>query len=170
MATVRAILEFRHLPLLVHRFIWQAWQQALERRGQTSHDRILGGPGFENLQDRMIAKAGIGSYPQLSDVARYVEEAGRHQLHTPIPRASVTRAQFSVPEIGRVGLDAQERMVETFPAIVADFRTFLMPEDGDHAAVEIEDQAGTVRGMHEILQQSIIHAVQLREKRVGSVV
>ena len=45
----------------------------------------------------------------------------------------------------------------------------LAPEDCDHTAVEIKDQAGSMLGqVNKILQQSIIHAVHLLQKRVGS--
>ncbi len=120
----------------------------------------------------MEPKAGIGSHSNLSDVARHIEKASRHQFHAAIPCAGVAWTQFGIPEIGRVGFDAQERIVRTFASItgvVADLGTLLTPEDRHHAAVEIEDQTGSVVGyVNEILQQSIIHAMYLPQKRVRS--
>ena len=101
-----------------------------------------------------------------------LRKASRHQFHAAIPCAGVAWTQFGIPEIGRVGFDAQERIVRTFASItgvVADLGTLLTPEDRHHAAVEIEDQTGSVVGyVNEILQQSIIHAMHLPQKRVRS--
>src|SRR5271165_4962226 len=97
----------------------------------------------------MEAKAGIRPHPNFSDVSRYIEEASRHQFHAAIPCASVTRTQFGIPEIRGVGFDAQQWIVRTFAAItgiVADLGMLLTPKDCDHAAVEIQDQTGSVVG------------------------
>src|ERR1035441_1105073 len=168
------ILVLRHLTLAVYEFIPQARKQSLERLGQAGHDRIVRLSGFEDLQDWVEAKTGIRPNTKFPDVARHVDETARHQFHAAVPRASVTRAQFGIPEIGRIGFDTQQRIVRTLAAItriVPDLGFLLTPENCDHAAVEIKDQTGSmVWQMDERLQQSIIHAIHLLSERVRCLV
>ena len=124
--------------------------------------------GFEYFQHRVESKTSVRSYAKLTDVARYVGETGCQQFHTPLPRARIARTQFRIPEIGRVGFNAQQRVVGTLPAItriVADLGALLTPENCHHGAVEIQDEPGSAVGkVDESLQQSIIHTVQLTQK------
>ena len=109
----------------------------------------------------METKAGIGPNPKLADSRRHVHEAGRHQFDAAIPGARVAGTQFGIPEVGRVGLDAEQgvlRALATIPGIVADGRILLTFEHRDHTAVEIKDQTRSVAWeMDELLQQSVIH-------------
>jgi hypothetical protein len=133
---------------------------------------VLRSSGFEDLEHRMEAKASIRPDTKLSNIARYVEEAGRHQFNAAVPCARITRTQFRVPEIGRVGFDAQQWVVRALAAItriVADLGILLTSENCDHTAIEIKDQAGSVvRHVDEILQQPVIHAVHLSQERATS--
>src|SRR5205823_6223665 len=104
---------------------------------------------FEAFEDRIETEAGVRPNPEFSDVRRYIRAAGVEQFDTTIPCAGVAGAQFGVPQIGRVGLDAQQRVVRalaTITGIVADLGIFLPPEHSDDTAVEIQDQARTVVG------------------------
>ena len=52
------------MPLInYHWFIRDAWQQSLERGGQTSDDCILCTPGFQRDEHRIEAEAGVGADP-----------------------------------------------------------------------------------------------------------
>src|SRR5712692_10066569 len=104
---------------------------------------------FEAFEDRIETEAGVRPNPELSDVRRYIREAGVQQFETTIPCAGVAGAQFGVPQIRRVGLDAQQgvvRSLATITGIVADLGIFLTPEHSDNTTVEIKDQARPVAG------------------------
>jgi len=134
------MLEVRHFPLTVDGFISQAREQSLEGLSQASHHCILGRSDFEDFQDRIETKAGIGPNWKPSDIRRYVQEAGHHLFDAALPGASVAGTQFGIPSVGRVGLDAEPgviRVLATITGTVADGRILLMSKHRDHTAVEI---------------------------------
>ena len=119
--------------------------KAWVRRATTAYCRSA----FEAFEDRIEPEAGVGPNPEFSDVRRYIREAGVQQFETTIPCAGVASAQFGVPQIGGVGLDAQQRVVRAFATItgiVADLSIFLTPEHSDDTTVKIKDQARPVVG------------------------
>ena len=67
--------------------------------GKVPDDKTTG-----RLTRQLGPAAVIRPHTKLSDVARYIGEAGRHQFHAAIPCAGVTRAQFGIPEVGRLQL------------------------------------------------------------------
>jgi hypothetical protein len=140
--------------------------------GQAGHDCIMRSSGFEDFQDRIETKTGIRPHTQFSNIRWYIDEAGCQQFNAAIPCASIAGPQFGIPQIGGVGFQAQQRIIGTLTSvtgIVADLRLLLTPEHRDHTAVEIKDQAGPVLWqVDEILQQSIIHPMQLFQERVAS--
>jgi hypothetical protein len=54
---------------------------------------------------------------------------------------------LGVPQIGGIGLGTQQRLIGAATAearVVANRGVFLMPENGNYGAVEVEQQAGAV--------------------------
>src|SRR5207244_13105851 len=90
-----------------------------------------------------------------------------------LPRSSISRTEFGVPEIGRVGFHAEQGIVGPFATvtgIVTDGGIFLFPEHRDHGAVQIENQSRSPAGqVDESLQQSVVDAMHLFPERVRSV-
>ena len=117
--------------------------------GQASHHRISWRSGFEGFEDGMETEARIGPHANLPDVGRHIGKAGVEQLGAALPGSRVAATEFGVPQVGRVGFDAEQRVIGAFTAIarvVADLRPVLMAEDGDDGAVEIKDEPGPVVG------------------------
>ena len=92
-------------------------------------------------------------------------KAGIQQGRTPIPHAGISGAQFGIPQERTIRLDTQQRVVAALAAIlgvVTDLGSVLMAEHRYDRAIEVKDQAGAVfRPVDELLQQSIIDAMQL---------
>lgn len=84
-----------------------------------------------------------------------------------MPALPGRNSQFQRKE--RVGLDAQQGIVGTLAAIagiVAHGGALLMPEDRDHAIVEIEDEPRAMLGhVSEVTQQPVSNAMHLLAER-----
>src|ERR1019366_5964188 len=171
--TMGTVLELGHLPLAVNGFVGDAWQQSLERWSQTSDHRVLCGSRFQGDEYRVEAKAGRGSDSQLANLRWNIGEAGVQHFDAATPSTGIPGTEFGVPEVGRIGLDAEQWIVgflSTIAGIVTDGGIFLIAEYRHHRAVQIEDQSGALSGqVDERLQQSVVDAVRLLPEGVRCV-
>jgi hypothetical protein len=79
-----AVLELGHLPLAIHWFIRDAWQQSLARWGQTSDHCILCAPSFQGDEHRIEAEAGVGAGTQRANLGWNMGEAGVQHFNAAI--------------------------------------------------------------------------------------
>ena len=158
-------MEFRHLPIAADGAVAQSRQGTFQRGSHPSHNGIFGGVSFEGVEDGIQPKTCIGSYAHFADIGRYIGKAGGEQFGCAVPGSGVATTELGVPEVGRVGLHAQQWVIRTFSAIarvVANLSPVLMAEDGHDRAVEIEDEArAVIELMDEGFQHSIVYAIQL---------
>ena len=70
---------------------------------------------FQNVQHRIEPKTRIRSQSNLSDVGRYIGEAGVQQFNAAIPGSGIASSLFRIPQISGVGFHAQQRMYERLP-------------------------------------------------------
>lgn len=84
--------------------------------------------------------------------------------------SSIPWTQRAVPEFSKAGLEGQQRMVGTSPAllgVVAHARPFDLPAiNHDHRGIDIEDQAGALaRPVEQSLSKQLVHSDNLSDVR-----
>src|SRR5439155_17635189 len=87
--TVRPIVELRHFSCAIDWFIPKTRQWCLQPFGHASDDNVVSGELFQSLQHRIETKTRIGPQPNLSDVGRYIGEAGIQQFNAAIPSSGI---------------------------------------------------------------------------------
>src|ERR1035441_2124078 len=99
--------------------------------------------GLQFLASSILCEACVGAKPQLADFGRHVREARIQESGAALPGASVSGAQFGVPQKGTVGLQTEQGVVAALapvPGVVTNLGAALLSEHGDHRAVQIEDE------------------------------
>jgi len=107
----------------------------------------LGPTRFERCEHRVEGETHVGPHANLAEVWSHIGKASIPQLDAALPGARIPGAESGVPEVRRVGLDAQQWGVGSRPRVarvVTDLSPALASEDDDDGAIEIKDEAGTV--------------------------
>ena len=137
----------------------------LERTRQLGDDRELSSTGLEGCDYLAIEETRIGANPDLTHRRRDFGQAGRQQVYSSVTRVHVAGAEFPVPEISRLGLEADPGMIgrtAVFVRIVADAGLLLMPVQGQHRGVQVEDDAPPRLGaLPQFRQQAVVPSTQV---------
>ena len=137
------MLQFRDFPAWIDVLITQAPERTLERGCHPRYYGIWGRPGLQHLQNGLIAEARTGPRPQLPNVGRNREKTTGPYFDATGPRAGIAASKFGIPQACGVRFPAQQRVVRTLAPVarmVANRRSFRMSKDGDHRAIQIENQ------------------------------
>ena len=116
----------------------------------------------------MKTKARVRPEPHFANVVGNAKEATGRQAFAAGPSARIVRPQLGVPQKGGVGFQEQQRIVGAFALearIVAHLGSLQAAKDGDHGAVQIQNQARAVlRLVNKLAQQPSIQTRRLLAK------
>jgi hypothetical protein len=101
-----------------------------ERMRQLGDDRELSSTGLDGCDYLAIEETRIGANPDLTHRRRDLGEAGRQQVYGSVTRVHLAGAEFPVPEISRLSLEADPGMIgrtAVLVQIVTDAGLLLMP-------------------------------------------
>ena len=123
---------------------------------------------FQHLKHWPVAEACIGPHAKLPNVGRgRVKTAGQEFVATR-PGSRIAASQFHIPEERGVRFQTEQRVIGAFASIawvVANRRPFLMAENCNDGAIQIQNQSRPVIGLvNEPLQQVVIDPVELFPK------
>ena len=91
------MLELSDFPIAIRWFVAQPRQQASKGLSQAGNYGILRGMRFQSFEDRVEAKASIGTNANFSNVWRCVGKASVQEFDAAIPSASIAWAQIGIP-------------------------------------------------------------------------
>jgi len=88
-------------------FIAQPGEQVPGKLGSKGQRHVLGPTRFERCEHRVEGETHVGPHANLAEVWSHISKASIPQLDAALPGAAF-RAESGVPEVRRVGLDAQQ--------------------------------------------------------------
>ena len=130
MRLVETFGDFQPRP---HLGIGQTRELRFEGTRQLGDDNELPSPSLDGRNHLAIEETRIGADPDWTHPGRDFGEAGRQQVYGSVTGVHVARAQFPVPEVSPLGLEADPGMIggaTLLARIVADAGLLLMPVQG----------------------------------------
>jgi len=130
---VRLVETFGDFQPRPHLGIGQTRELRFEGTRQLGDDNELPSPSFDGRNHLAIEETRIGADPDWTHPGRDFGKTGRQQVYGSVTGVHVARAQFPVPEVSPLGLEADPGMIggaTLLARIVADAGLLLMPVQG----------------------------------------
>jgi len=132
---------------------------------QLGDDDELPSLSFDGRNHFAIEETRIGADPDLTHPRRDFGKAGRQQVYGAVTGVHVAGAEFPMPEISRLSLEANPGMIggtTVLAWIVADVGLLLMPVQGQHRGIQVEDDTPSrLRALPDLRQQPVVDSTQL---------
>lgn len=150
----------------------QVGEPALDGPGQAGDDNEGGFASFEPFDQAVIVKPLVGADYNRSHTGRNLGEAGLEKIEDPGGSMGVAGAQFPVPEVSAVALEAKQRMVRGSPAldgVVTDPCFLLFAVDHQHRGIHIEDDArGWLGPQGHPMKEAVMQSAELGKRNRGN--
>lgn len=168
---MRLVQTFGYRQSTSNLSIPQPWDASSERPRQPRHDDELAPVRLDGADHFVVVKARIRAHPYLTRRSGQLRKAGPEQPNGSTGGMHIACAEFPLPEISGLPLEADEGMIRGSAAlarIVPNMRSLLMPVQGQHRRVQIEQHAPQWPGpLTQSGEQAIVQATQLGQSPDG---
>ena len=159
---MRLVLALGDRQTPVHLGKGQSDDEGFQRTRQSGDDDKLAPTRFDRPCHFVVEDPRICAHPYLTQRGGQLLEAGPQQPDGPGGGMHVARAEFAVPKVPGLPLEADQRMVRgpaALPRIVASTRLLLMAVQGQDRRVQIEQHPPQrPRALTQLGEQAVVQA------------